>query len=278
MTSIAIPWPAAALTSATVPWVTQRPRLRMATRSQVCWISESRWLETSTVRPSAANRRRSSRTLRIPAGSSPFAGSSRISSAGSLSSAAGESEPLAHAERVLPHRVAGPLGRARPPRAPDRPGAGRCDRSRRATSGCRARSSWGTSPATRRLRRRCGIDSARPSGTGRPSSRTAPLVGRTRPRTQRIVVVFPEPLGPRKPNTPPSGTTRSRPSTATTRRRARPYSLRSPSISMTFVPMGHASRFGFSADRRRRSPPRVTSARRKLAPSRSLSPPEAARR
>ena len=26
----------------------------------------------------------------------------------------------------------------------------------------------------------------------------------------------------------------------------RPYSLRSPSISMTFVPMGHASRFGFS--------------------------------
>ena len=82
------------------------------------------------------------------------------------------------------------------------------------------------------------IDSARPSGTVRPSSRTDPFVGRASPSTQRIVVVFPDPLGPRKPNTPPSGTVRSSPSIATVRPRLRRYSLRSPSISMTFVPIG----------------------------------------
>ena len=48
-----------------------------------------------------------------------------------------------------------------------------------------------------------------------------------------MVVVFPDPLGPRKPCTPPRGTARSRSSTAT-RVPARPLnSLRSPLVSIT---------------------------------------------
>ena len=38
---------------------------------------------------------------------------------------------------------------------------------------------------------------------GRPSTVAVPEVGRVRPRTQRIVVVLPDPLGPRKPVTRP---------------------------------------------------------------------------
>ncbi len=47
-----------------------------------------------------------------------------------------------------------------------------------------------------------------------PSTRASPDVERSRPSSIRIVVVFPDPLGPRKPNTEPRGTARSMPSTA----------------------------------------------------------------
>ena len=46
-----------------------------------------RWLETSTVRPSAASERRKPRIQRMPSGSSPLTGSSNSSSGGSPSSA-----------------------------------------------------------------------------------------------------------------------------------------------------------------------------------------------
>jgi hypothetical protein len=39
-----------------------------------------------------------------------------------------------------------------------------------------------------------------------PKIRASPDVRSTRPRSMPIVVVFPEPFGPRKPNTPPLGT------------------------------------------------------------------------
>src|SRR6476660_6190237 len=65
-----------------------RPRLMIRTRSTVCATSASTWLDTSTVRPPAANERRKSRSQRTPSGSSPFAGSSRTSSSGSPSNAA----------------------------------------------------------------------------------------------------------------------------------------------------------------------------------------------
>ncbi|CAM5307731.1 hypothetical protein SVIOM342S_03211 [Streptomyces violaceorubidus] len=51
-------------------------------------------------------------------------------------------------------------------------------------------------------------------GMGRPRTRTLPEVGSIRPISMRMVVVLPEPFGPRKPKTLPAGTVRSRPSTA----------------------------------------------------------------
>src|SRR5262249_5929836 len=52
------------------------------------------------------------------------------------------------------------------------------------------------------------------SGIRRPSTRTSPESGRSRPTRQRIRVVFPEPLGPRSPYTSPRRTRRSIPSRA----------------------------------------------------------------
>jgi hypothetical protein len=52
-----------------------------------------------------------------------------------------------------------------------------------------------------------------------------------------MVVVFPDPFGPRNPKTPPSGTERSTPFKATTGgRRNRRYSLRRPVSSITATP------------------------------------------
>ncbi len=56
--------------------------------SAVNAISLMRWLETNTVRPSAARRRNSVRIQRIPSGSRPLTGSSHSSTPGSPSSAA----------------------------------------------------------------------------------------------------------------------------------------------------------------------------------------------
>ena len=52
------------------------------------------------------------------------------------------------------------------------------------------------------------------TGTSCPKTSMKPWSAVIRPSSIRIVVVLPEPLGPRKPWTPPSGTFRSRPSTA----------------------------------------------------------------
>src|SRR5215212_2622825 len=83
------PTPRALLSTwATGPAATHRPRARMATWSQVWRTSDSRWLDTNTVRPSPPSPRSSSRTSLMPAGSNPLAGSSRINTSGSLSSAA----------------------------------------------------------------------------------------------------------------------------------------------------------------------------------------------
>ena len=67
--------------------MTRRPREMIVTWSQMSWISARMWLDTSTVTPAAASSRTRSRISRIPAGSRPLAGSSRISSSGLLSSA-----------------------------------------------------------------------------------------------------------------------------------------------------------------------------------------------
>ena len=69
-------------------------------------------------------------------------------------------------------------------------------------------------------------------GIGRPSTRAVPAVGSIRPISMRMVVVLPEPLGPRKPKTLPRGTRRSIPSTARVPR----YRLASPRVSITVSP------------------------------------------
>ena len=65
-------------------------------------------------------------------------------------------------------------------------------------------------------------------GIGRPSSDHDPAVGDTKPKRIRIVVVLPEPFGPRNPNTLPAGTARFTPSSTL----ARPKRLDSPSVAM----------------------------------------------
>src|ERR1700694_354013 len=73
----------------------------------------------------------------------------------------------------------------------------------------------------------------RPSASpGRCSATTAdPEVGRIRPSNMRKVVVFPAPLGPKKPKTSPRCTSRSSPSTAVI---DGPYRLVKPRVVMTF--------------------------------------------
>src|SRR2546423_2658900 len=60
--------------------------------------------------------------------------------------------------------------------------------------------------------------------------RASPLVGWTSPRSMPIVVVLPEPLGPRNPKTPPRGTRSVRWSTAMTS----PYCFVRSVVSITF--------------------------------------------
>ena len=74
--------------SAMAPCLTSRPLLMMTTSSTVCSTSWSMWLEMSTVLPWADRWRRKPRSHRMPSGSRPFAGSSRMSTCGSPSIAA----------------------------------------------------------------------------------------------------------------------------------------------------------------------------------------------
>ncbi len=87
-----------------------RPRPITSTWSAVSSISCMRWLETITVRPSAAKRCSSVRIQRMPSGSRPFIGSSNSSVAGSPSSAEAMPEPLRHAEREAADAAAGDVG------------------------------------------------------------------------------------------------------------------------------------------------------------------------
>ena len=66
--------------SAIGPWRMMLPRSTMATASQVRSTSSRRCEDSTTVRPSATRERIMSRISCMPAGSSPFMGSSRIRS------------------------------------------------------------------------------------------------------------------------------------------------------------------------------------------------------
>ena len=69
------------------PSATSSPRSMIATRSQTCSTSLSRWVLRSTATPRRRSSTSSPRTVRRPAGSSALVGSSRSSSAGCPTSA-----------------------------------------------------------------------------------------------------------------------------------------------------------------------------------------------
>src|SRR4029077_5218867 len=80
-------WELDRTTSSTLVSAISRPLPITSRWSAVRAISLIRWLETSTVRPSAASTRRRVRTQWMPSGSRPFTGSSKMSTAGSPRSA-----------------------------------------------------------------------------------------------------------------------------------------------------------------------------------------------
>src|SRR2546430_169627 len=71
----------------------------------------------------------------------------------------------------------------------------------------------------------------------RPSNRIVPAVGRVKSSIARIVVLFPAPLGPRKPKISPCATLNEIPLTA----RTAPYDLAKPSTSMAAGPGARAT-------------------------------------
>ena len=87
--------------SARVPCAWIRPPPMIIIRSATASTSASRCEESSTVPPRSAKSRSRPRIQRMPSGSRPLAGSSRIRTSGSPSSAWAKPEALAHAERVL---------------------------------------------------------------------------------------------------------------------------------------------------------------------------------
>ena len=225
-----------AVSASIVPCATTRPLSTIAARSQVFSTSSSRCEESRTVRPSSTSERTSPRNSRMPAGvEAPVARLVEDQQLGVAQQAAGDAEPLAHAQRVGPDLVVGARGRAR--RGPARPALARGRRGRgrrRARAGSRARSGADGSAAPRRSRRPAPARRRARPGRSWPSSRIVPEVGCARPSSRRTSVVLPAPLRPRKPNAQPRGTSRSIDSRAA---RA-PKRLPSPWVSMAseFMP------------------------------------------
>ena len=170
-------------------------------------------------RPSGPRRRGPCSRLRIqrmPSGSRPLTGSSRISVARVAEQRGGDAEPLAHAEREAADALAGHLASARRGRSPRRPGA----RAMPCVWRQREQVVVGRAP---------GVDRRAPRAARRPRA-AAPAcsryglavdrdacrrVGASRPMIMRIVVDLPAPFGPRKPVTIPGRTVKLRSSTAT---------------------------------------------------------------
>ena len=92
-----------------------RPRPMTTRWSAVSAISDIRWLETNTVRPSAARSRARVRTQRMPSGSSPLTGSSRTTTGGSPSSATAMPSRWPMPSENLPTRL--PATASRPTRS-----------------------------------------------------------------------------------------------------------------------------------------------------------------
>ncbi len=187
----------------------------MTTRCvQDCSTSDSRWLETITVRPPAAYRTITSRISLICGGSRPFVGSSRISRSGSPSIACA----IASRCRMPCEYVRTARSSASPSPAISRASA-MCASSAGRPVACQYSS---------RLARpdRCGRNPApstnaptrdstgAPGRTGCPNTRISPASGEISPISIRSVVVFPAPFGPSSPSTCPFSTRNDRSRTA----------------------------------------------------------------
>ena len=183
---------------------TSRPRSSTPMRVHSCSTSASRWLDRKIVVPRACSTSSSSRTSRMPCGSRPFVGSSRTSSSGWRSSA-----PARPSRWRIPSEYALTGRLPTPPRptcssasstlrrraaAPPAPGP-LASSSRRLVRPLRCPYAAGPSTSAPTDR----STSAASRGMGRPSSSIVPDVASTSPSSIRTVVVFPEPLAPRKP-------------------------------------------------------------------------------
>ena len=162
----------------------------------------------NTVTPSSPSMRNRSRNSRIPAGSRPFAGSSRTRRRGRRSRATPRPKrwriPCEYDFTFLLVAASRPTVR--------RTSSTRASRASRSARGPESRAWYSrlrppdryftnagssTSAPTRRSAR-CRACSL-PPWTGSPRTSTSPPVGKIRPRAMRMVVVFPAPFGPRKP-------------------------------------------------------------------------------
>ena len=191
------------------------PRPMTRIRSAVFSISRIMWLDTRTVRPSAARRRNRPRTHRTPSGSSPFSGSSNSSTGGSPSRAAAMPRRcFMPSEKPRMRRPAAPVRPTSASTSSTRPGGRALLRASTARWARAVRPPWtsaasSSAPTWRSPRGR--------SAKRRPATVTLPAVGRFRPRIRRRVVDLPAPLGPRNPVTCPGRTVKLSWSTAVVR-------------------------------------------------------------
>lgn len=214
------------VTSANEPCVTIRPRLITTTSSAVSAVSVIRWLESSTVRPAAAWSRSNCRIQRIPAGSSPFTGSSSTSTRGSPSRAAAmPSRRAIPSENVFTRPRAAPARPTRSRTSATRVRGIRLDRAIHARWSTARRSGTGPAPSSSAPTVRNGWLRSRYRF---PSINAVPLVGASRPSRTRSVLDLPAPFGPRKPVTRPGRAVKLTSSTAV----VRPYRLLSREISI----------------------------------------------
>ena len=195
-----------------MPWRISRPWSITITSSAISAISDRRWLDTSTALPRPANHCRNSRSHRMPCGSRPFAGSSRISTCGSPSSAPANPRRCRMPSEYPPAlrsaasvRSTAPTPRRRSRRTTPEAAASTRRWFRPVRSGWKL---WTSSTAPTAVAGRSML------AYGRPRTVAEPAVGRTRPSTIRIVVLLPAPFGPRKPVTRPGRTSKLRSSTA----------------------------------------------------------------
>ena len=163
---------ALAISSSTEMSASSRPFPITISWSAVSSSSLMWWLETKTVRPSAASERSVSRIHWIPSGSSPIVGSSRIRIGGSPSSAAATPRRCRMPSEKVPARRRATLRRA--PRAEHLVGssASRSRCSGRASAGGFAPTGSDGRRARREARRRRSA-AARWSRSARPDQRLA---------------------------------------------------------------------------------------------------------